>query len=384
MAIDRRGLLAGLGATLVGTSLPRGPARAQDGARQVMVSAYGRSDGGFGIAGLDGTSGAKLFDVPLPGRGHGMVARPGRNEIVVFARRPGGFAVALDAASGEVLYRMTSAPGRHFYGHGAFSRDGRLLYTTENDFEAGRGMLGVRDAADGYRIVGEMPSHGVGPHELKLMGDGRTLAVANGGAQTHPDFGRAKLNIPIMTPSLSYLEAESGKLLGDYHLPAARHQLSIRHIDVAADDTVAIALQYEGPGEDRIGLLAADRGAWRAMRNYCGSVGFDRSGKSFAVSSPRGGIITLWDKATRRLLGRADIADGSGLAAAEQPGQFLATSGQGGAWRLSPEDPAEALPDLVAGRRWDNHLLVVRPERMGFIRLDESPHKMNGLVGRFT
>ena len=46
-----------------------------------------------------------------------------------------------------------------------------------------------------FARVGEFPTHGVGPHELLLLGDGRTLAVANGGIETHPDFGRAKLNI---------------------------------------------------------------------------------------------------------------------------------------------------------------------------------------------
>ena len=67
---------------------------------------------------------------------------------------------------------FASKPDRHFFGHGAFSADGRLLYATENDYERARGMIGVRDATDGYRQIGEFPAHGMEPHDIALL-DGR-------------------------------------------------------------------------------------------------------------------------------------------------------------------------------------------------------------------
>ena len=42
-------------------------------------------------------------------------------------------------------------------------------------------MIGVRDALDGYRQIGELPSFGIGPHEATLMPDGKTLAIAKAG-----------------------------------------------------------------------------------------------------------------------------------------------------------------------------------------------------------
>ena len=39
------------------------------------------------------------------------------------------------------------------------------------------------------------------------MSDGRTIAVANGGIATHPDFDRVKLNLATMEPSLVRLDA---------------------------------------------------------------------------------------------------------------------------------------------------------------------------------
>ena len=38
-------------------------------------------------------------------------------------------------------------------------------------------MIGVYDASDGFRRVGEFPTHGMDPHELLPMPDGRTLAL---------------------------------------------------------------------------------------------------------------------------------------------------------------------------------------------------------------
>jgi hypothetical protein len=56
-------------------------------------------------------------------------------------------------------------------------------------------VIGVRDASAGYRHIGELPSHGIGPHDLALLSDERTLVVANGGIRTHPDRRREELNL---------------------------------------------------------------------------------------------------------------------------------------------------------------------------------------------
>src|SRR3546814_20493551 len=86
------------------------------------------------------------------------------------------------------MRRQLGAPdGRHFYGHAVFDRAERLLYTTENDYEAGRGVIGVWDADAGYARAGELDAHGIGPHDLALGPDGRSLVIANGGLLTHPD-----------------------------------------------------------------------------------------------------------------------------------------------------------------------------------------------------
>jgi len=269
---------------------------------------------------------------------------------------------------------IESAAARHFYGHGAFSRDGRLMFAAENDYPAGRGVLGVYDVEAGYRRIGEMPSHGLGPHDLALLPDGATLAVANGGIRTHPDQGRAKLNVATMAPNLAYLEATSGRLLERAELPAALHKLSIRHLAVDRRGRVAIAMQYEGSRRDRVPLVGVhERGGGvrlfsapdsieRRLRHYTGSVAFDAAGRLLAVSSPRGHLITLWDAASGAFMAHLEARDASGLAPTGEPGQFLAAGGDGALRTIDARSGKSRVLAAPNGkRRWGNHL-GVRPQ----------------------
>ena len=316
--------------------------------------------------------GARVFDVPLPGRGHSFAVRPDGNATVHFARRPGRFALVLDLLRSTVAHRVETPAGRHFYGHGVFSPDGRLLYATENDFDRERGVVGVYDAHAGYRRVGELPSHGIGPHEIGLLSDGETLVVANGGIATHPDLPRVKLNLPTMAPSLCFVDRRSGALRRELVLDPALHRLGIRHLAVAPNDTVAFAMQYEGSTHDRVPLVALQRGEGplrllngppsviRAMKNYCGSVCFDPGGGAIAVSAPRGNLVTFWDVGTGRYLSSAKVSDGCGVAPGAGPGEFLASSGLGGVVAIGARS-GTTRPLNVGGleaARWDNHLVA--------------------------
>ncbi len=99
---------------------------------------------------------------------------------VAFARRPGRFGVAVPLGAAEPVW-FSAKSDRHFFGHGVFSADGRRKHTTENDYERGVSVIGVHPADAGYRQIGELPSHGVGPHDLAILSDRRTMVIANGG-----------------------------------------------------------------------------------------------------------------------------------------------------------------------------------------------------------
>lgn len=205
---------------------------------------------------------AVLFDdkgklqatVPLTARAHGAAAHAKSHRVCIFGRRPGLFMNTFDVRNPNIHRVIAPMSARHFYGHGTYSETGNLLYATENDFDNARGVIGIYDATRGYRRIGEMETYGIGPHEIVRVPGRELLVIANGGIQTHPDTGREKLNLPVMQPSLSIVDARNGELVGRHFLADNLHQVSIRHLACAADGKIWYAGQYEGDKKTIDGL----------------------------------------------------------------------------------------------------------------------------------
>src|SRR5690606_15738938 len=248
----------------------------------------------------------RVFGARIPVRAHGCALDPrDPQRAIFFARRPGTQAFVLDLASPRARLAFETTAGRHFAGHGVFSTDGTLLYTPEHDYERKRGVLGVRDARD-FRLVGEIETQGLDPHDIAwLPGHGRLL-VANGGILTHPRTFRRKLNIDTMDPSLCAIDAASGECLEQWRLED--HQLSIRHLSVASDGTAAVGLQYEGarsPKPSVVALYRPQRGltlleapseALASMAGYVASVCVSDAHDLVAASCPYGKGIVCWTR----------------------------------------------------------------------------------------
>ena len=180
--VDRRNFLRAAGAGFVAASSPSSFA-ATLRADAVFATAFQKRDGSYGAAILS-EEGRLLHAIALPDRGHDITFDPVSKRSVVFARQPGTFAVVFDLTGKQAPHTIASVEGRHFYGHGVFSPDGSLLYATENVRHHRRHGWRLRCIRPISPMIGEFATHGVGPHELILLGDGRTIAVANGGIET--------------------------------------------------------------------------------------------------------------------------------------------------------------------------------------------------------
>ncbi len=376
MVIDRR---AFLGLTAAAALCPAAASGAVPATRLLWLAANADVMRAYALGAFD-AQGSKLFEIELPGRGHGITVSPDGRTAVLMARRPGTYGLAVDLASGRALRWFEAPSDRHFHGHGVYSGDGQRFYTTENDFDNGRGVIGVWDVAAGFRRVGEWSSHGIEPHDIRLMPDGRTLVVANGGIVTHPDSGRARLNLDEMDSSLVLMDGIDGALVGQWRLAPELRLLSIRHLSVNGAGQVAIGLQHQGPEDEPAPVFAihdADRPLHlldlpaplvAPVRNYCGSIALDPTGQVAAASCPKGGLISLWDMGGRRFLASVPLADGCGVAAGPTPGSLVATSGRGGALAWSAQGSAQGtvpLPgEYLASRRWDNHAALAHSPRV--------------------
>ena len=325
----------------------------------------------FGIAGID-TTGELAFDIPVNQRVHDNVFLPHSQQAVFFARRPGTHLYVVDLIEGRIAHKVTASAQRHFYGHGCVSHDGRYLFASENAFDKQTGCIGVYDVFDNFRRIDELPSGGIGPHQIQWLSDQKTLVVANGGILTHPSRGRKKLNVSSMRPSLAYVESRSGHLIDEFLPP--HHQQSIRHLDVSDTDTVMIGIQFEGDptqqlplayshsGEPELLPFRADRRDWQRHKQYIGSVCTDPSGSELLLSSPRGGIVSHWNVRRQTLQAIHTQRDGAGLAFVPERSEFYASNGLGQitAIKRDPSGRLKRTPHYFHHRSWDNHISVAQ------------------------
>lgn len=323
------------------------------------------ADGSFAVV-LLSADGALLRTLPLSARGHDVAIDATHGTAAAFARRPGTYAVAFNLRQRSDPIVFTAMTGRHFFGHGAFSRDGRLLYASENHIEGARGVIGIYNVAAGYRRIGEHSSYGVGPHEIILLQDGRTIAVANGGLDTMPDAGRENINLDTMQPSLAFVDAATGALQSRHVLASDNAQLSLRHIAADRDGRVWFGGQWEGALSDApalIGSASLDRGIQlvderaapgAALKGYIGSVAIGVDGAIVAASAPKASRVIYIDCKSGRVVGADHLRDACGLAA-HGDDAFALTSGFG---ILRWETPAARILSEVelSGVAFDNHL----------------------------
>lgn len=361
---------AGLLATvpLVGSGLR--PPTQRDG---IFLSASDDAAGRHFITACD-LRGDELFSVEVETRCHGVAlhaSHPGR--AIVVARRPGTVAYDVDVRSGSIRRRLESAPDRHFYGHATFSRDGGVLFTSENDMPRGRGVVAVRDADD-LHVLAEIPTNGVGPHEILALPDGHTLAIANGGLVTDLADGKQRrrdLNIPEMDPSLVFVDVRDGRLLAQAR--PDDHFASVRHLALAPDGTIAVAMQYEGPETNPYPVLGFHRGGAAIenisaphelrvrMQRYAASVCVAPTGVA-AVTCPRGDTVALFAVATGDLITSHEVRDAGGVTTTADGTRFLLTTGLGEVLLLDARTGARVGgPERVVAVRWDNHAVTVAP-----------------------
>lgn len=354
--IGRRGALGLAGIALAKPGLAAAPS---------FLSAAADASGAWRAAAF-GLDGAPRFELALPARGHGAAVAPDRGTAVLFGRRPGDYALVLDAASGALRHTIARATDRWFCGHGAYSADGALLYATELDAQ-GEGVVGVYAPGRGFARIGEFPTGGADPHDIRLTRDGHSLWVANGGIRTDPRLPRARLDLETIDSFLVLIDAASGRIQARRRLPGEDTLLSLRHLAIDADGEVFVAMQHEGPRFERPPLvavadetqIAALEGAdalWGALNHYTGSAAATADGRLVAVTSPRGGVMAVIDARARRELFRTALRDGCGVAAGGDG--FVVTSGLGGGITVGADGAVAALPaGWVERLRWDNHLV---------------------------
>ncbi len=228
-------------------------------------------------------------------------------------------------------------------------------------------MLGVY-RFEGERLVhtGEIPTHGIGPHEVAWLPDGETLIVANGGIRTEAE-SRVEMNLDAMEPSLVLMQRD-GTLLSKETL--GQQMNSVRHLAVGSDGTIAACQQFMGDADETAELLAIKRPGepfqafpvperqLQAMAQYTASVAIHSELRLVALTAPRANRLFVWDLDNGAVRLDAPMPDCAGVGAVKDG--FVVTSGQGRC-RFYDCTKAELVgqPMNLPSGFWDNHLHLV-------------------------
>ncbi|TCP39881.1 hypothetical protein EV662_1096 [Rhodovulum marinum] len=306
----------------LGVSWCRG-ALGQPAERAAYVGVETSAETGLSRASFFSTSGARLGQAPLDFRAHGM-AEHGRR-LAVFPRQPGDRFALVDTETLEIRSVVTAPADRHFFGHGAFTRDGQHLLVTENDLETLQGGIGVYDTAGPMRRIGQIALPGPGPHEIARQPDRDIFHIALGGLETHPAYGRTPLNLHAFRSQIVTLDFDRGALnqLGHW---AGTEGISLRHLAMDHRGRLYIGGQIKSAeraaGEAVLWLVENDRVERlepdASLGGYVSSV--SAHGAQALVSSKETGLALRLDGPrtveVQRLDGAGAVALGPGLCAA--------------------------------------------------------------------
>jgi hypothetical protein len=271
--------------------------------------------------------------IDLPFLAHGLTPSPHDDARLVLFEKHGPGACVVDLRAGAVVQTLQAGPGREFYGHGAFSRDGSLLYCTETDVTDGyRGVLAVRDGRD-FRRLGELPSYGIAPHDCALVGDGDVLVVCNGGAPVGSDEH---------APNVAYVDLKSEALLESVRPSNSR--INTGHLAVGRGGELAVvSAPRDGlsPIDDLGGVSVrgnpSSGGSLRTadaptevvgqLRGETLSVAIHEPTRTVAATTPLAQYVTFWSLDTGELLGSLRVPDPRGVAVSLDGTAFIVNFG---------------------------------------------------------
>ena len=322
------------------------------------------------IGGVDGGalwSPGRLQEFTLPARGHSPTLLS-NGHVALIARQPGTFGAVVNEVTLDTAI-FKPAQQYRFGGHAAAHESATGFVTGEFHEDSGRGLIAVRGARGSE--MAHWQAGGIGPHDLVYSKDGSRLYVALGGLLQEPDVRSPPLNAGAIESSLAVLDATTGKLLANHKLPADMTSLSIRHLALSPDGrTLAIGMQDQDLTLMRPVVWLFDGHSFAPLplpetepstfRGYIGSIAYDTRGRFIAATSPRGGVVGLWNAANGRQLGLFHFADACGLAASATLSAFLVTSGTGDIVELHASEHGFAVAARYhVGAQFDNHAIRV-------------------------
>jgi uncharacterized protein len=259
---------------------------------------------------------------------HGIAIHPQRPSTVVAFEKIGPGCAEFDLKTGELRQFIRPAAGRWFYGHGAYSTDAKLLFSTETVNATGEGRVGVRDAAS-FKSLEDFPTFGENPHDCRLVEGGRVLVITNGGGKA----GQGD------QPCMTWVDVETRKLLRRQDIQGERQNAG--HFSITDTGALAVVsapraglgenelggVSLRSRSDDALGLLAEPRDVTARMTGEALSVEIHEPSGTVAVTHPMGGMMTFWSLADHALVKQHDFERPRGVTLSRDGARFIVSQG---------------------------------------------------------
>ena len=238
--------------------------------------------------------------------GHGVTPNPVKPKTAVIFQKHGKGSCEVDLENARVLRKIETVHEREFYGHGAFTPDGKTLFCTEaiTGDDSYDGVVAVRDG-ESFELTGTFPTYGIAPHDCRLIEDGNTLVITNGGGPVGHDD---KL------PSVTYVDVKTRQLKTELKFSTPR--INAGHLDMTSrGELVVVSAPRDGMDESKPDFLGAisfyaPGGKMRTAHDPIGSkmisetlsVAIHEPTMVVGATNPKGNLVTFWDFETGRLV----------------------------------------------------------------------------------
>ena len=248
---------------------------------------------------------------------HGVIKNPFAEERVVVFEKKGPGSAEIDLKANEIATRINPAKGCEFYGHGAYSQDGRLLYATEYEKSSYEGKMTIRDAKD-FSVIDEFPTYGEWPHDCQFIEDGKVVAITNGGGNID---GGAK-------PCVTFVDVAKGtlveKITFDNPQINAGHLMLSTNLDLAVthamreglDNRKALGALSLRPRGEKFKTMLSPAGVTSAMKGETLSLCMHEESNVVAATNPYGdpdGLVTFWNYETGEFVKKFEIEQPRGV-----------------------------------------------------------------------
>lgn len=268
--------------------------------------------------------------IPLRFFAHGITPHPTNPNIVTLFEKKGPGACEVNLKTKRVLRMIETVEDRYFYGHSVYSQDGRLLYSTEATFRGENGVIAIRNT-ETMKIVGEFPSYGKAPHDLKMINHGETLVVTNGG-------GRKGELLKEARPNVAYVDIKSQMKLEVVEFP--NENINAGHLSLSSKmDLVVVSAPRAGQSSLLGGVsfkpsgqpvITANEPAEiiKKMKAESLSIALHESAQIVGVTNPDGNILTFWNYKTGKFLKAIEMNTPRSLGITKDQKYFVLGHGQ--------------------------------------------------------